>query len=115
MAWGFPIALGLAAMAVVLIRLLHKAETPRARDEIGPRGPALAPRGGRVRRFAIPRAGAAILATLVTWLDTLLVGALDSTAAAGVYTAASRFPLVGFAFLGAVLIVIAPQVGGFSW
>jgi O-antigen/teichoic acid export membrane protein len=117
-AWGFPIALGLTAMFVVLFRLLHKAERRAAegrppRSEPPPQARPWLRVAAEFWRFAIPRAGAAILATLVTWLDTLLVGALDSTAAAGVYTAASRFSLVGFAFLGAVLIVISPQVGGF--
>jgi O-antigen/teichoic acid export membrane protein len=115
-AWGFPIALGLAAMVAVLVRLLHKAERRGTEGSASAPAPEARPWqrvAAEFWRFAIPRAGAAILATLVTWLDTLLVGALDSTAAAGVYTAASRFSLVGFAFLGAVLIVIAPQVGGF--
>ncbi len=46
----------------------------------------------------------------ILWLDTLLIGALRSAGEAAVYTASSRYIVVGQAILQAVVQAIAPQI-----
>jgi O-antigen/teichoic acid export membrane protein len=61
-------------------------------------------------RFAAPRALASLFQTLIVWLDTLFLGALGSAHEAGVYTAATRFIVLGTAFLGSVIQAVGPQI-----
>ena len=60
--------------------------------------------------FTAFRGVAAVFQVAVLWLDIFLVGALDSTEAAGHYTAASRFVFVGALALQSVVLVIGPQM-----
>ena len=62
-------------------------------------------------RFTGFRALSTALQVGLLWLDVLLIGALQSSGDAGVYTAASRYMAAGGMFLTAVILVIAPQIG----
>ncbi len=105
--WALPIAAGfLVAIAWLLVLL--------ARRERGER-----PRGERTESrqlarefwaFAAFRGAALTCQVAIAWLDVLLVGALASAAAAGVYAAAGRYIAVGSFALQAVILVIGPQV-----
>jgi O-antigen/teichoic acid export membrane protein len=61
-------------------------------------------------RFAVPRAVASLLQTLVFWLDTLFLGALRSSHEAAIYTASTRFIVLGIVLLGAVIQAVGPQI-----
>lgn len=110
MGWVLPFAVGVPIAAVWLARLLRRAEARDDRDDFGPR--PLRALASEFWRFSSPRALAAVFQTMITWLDTLLIGALRSTSDAGVYTAATRYILVGTSFIQTIVIVISPQIAG---
>ncbi len=80
------------------------------------RGPPRLAAGQRERlaagfwRFAAPRGLAGTFAIFVTWLDILLVGAMLSRYAAGVYGAVSKLAVVGTFALEGTRLAIAPQL-----
>ena len=108
LAWAVPIGLSVVVAGIVLWRMVFHVER---RDGAAP---PTAPRevAREFWRFSAPRAVSAVFATLVTWLDTLLVGALYGTREAGIYTAAARYVLLGTALLMAITLVIGPQISG---
>jgi O-antigen/teichoic acid export membrane protein len=61
-------------------------------------------------RFAAPRGFAGAFQIVVIWLDILLVGAVLSSYAAGVYAAVSKLALVGTFALEATRLAIGPQL-----
>lgn len=65
---------------------------------------------GEFWRFTAPRGFAGFFQVGVLWLDTLLVGALASTAEAGIYGAATRFIQVGTFANVAVIQAIGPRL-----
>jgi O-antigen/teichoic acid export membrane protein len=106
--WLVPVAIAFVASAVMLLRLLRRAE----HDDPPPAGPTRSTRelASEFWRFAAPRGLAGTLGITVTWMDVLLVGALRSTREAGIYAAASRLGIVGAYAMQAVGMVIAPRV-----
>jgi len=109
LAWASPIVVGFGVAAVALRVLLLRAERG---DRVEPSSPrrSTAELAGEFWRFAAPRAVAGFLGTAVLWLDTLLVGALRSTAQAGIYTAATRYLVMGTVPMQAIQLAIAPQI-----
>jgi O-antigen/teichoic acid export membrane protein len=108
--WIVPFAVGLP---LALLWLRHQVRQEEA-ETLGPLAPPR-PSGelaGEFWRFASPRALAAFFQTLITWLDTLLIGALRSTGEAGVYTASTRFVAVGTVLVQTFIVVISPQIAG---
>ena len=61
-------------------------------------------------RFTAPRACQGIFQVTILWLDILLVGAIISRHAAGVYAAVSKLALVGAFALEGTRLAISPQV-----
>lgn len=59
--------------------------------------------------FTKPRIGGQMLDVMVLWIDVLLVGALASPTAAGVYGAVSRFAIVGMFVAEALMKVVGPR------
>ncbi len=156
-AWGIPVAGGLAASALIFAGIL-RAEVPvrvvpregpgRRRAQGGaalrpPRRPPRRPplyaatrrgipdpprRAGRHRRppgqaddrrqglgaefwrFTAPRAFQGTFQVVILWLDILLVGAMVSRYAAGVYAAVSKLALVGTFVLEGNRLAIGPQL-----
>jgi O-antigen/teichoic acid export membrane protein len=110
LSWAVPIAIGFVAAACWLSVLVARAAPARAT-------PAWRTPSRTVFadfwRFASPRAAAAFFAATVAWIDVLLVGALASARAAGIYAAASRLALLGALFLRALILVLGPQVSAF--
>jgi O-antigen/teichoic acid export membrane protein len=105
--WIAPLALAFFVTAIVLLSLVRRAEA----SETSLRSPPTSYRvlASEFWRFASPRAIAAVFGITIAWLDVLLVGALRSTAEAGVYAAVSRISIVGALVLDAVGMAIAPQ------
>jgi O-antigen/teichoic acid export membrane protein len=66
--------------------------------------------GAAFWRFAAPRGFAGTFQVVVIWLDILLVGALISRHAAGVYSAVSKLALAGAYALEGTRLAIGPQL-----
>jgi O-antigen/teichoic acid export membrane protein len=49
---------------------------------------------------------------LVNWMDTVIVGAILGTAAAGIYGAGTRYVLPGIFVADAIMQVVAPRISG---
>lgn len=126
-AWSIPLLGGLLAAWVIFDRLMRRErsrETSRAPEQdvassaaSGSVGKAANPYLPSTRglaaefwRFAGPRGFAGTFQITVAWLDILLVGAILSRYAAGVYGAVSKLAVVGtFAMQGSQL-AIGPQL-----
>jgi O-antigen/teichoic acid export membrane protein len=107
-AYGLPVLLPLVAGGIWLVRLLHRAERQDDIEE-GPHRPT-GELAGEFWRFTAPRGLAAFFNVTLFRVDTLLLGALLTASAAGIYTAATRLTITGFLALTAVQQVIAPQI-----
>ena len=93
--WAAPIVLLVAPATIWFAHLLRRSE----------RGASSAPLdrverpGSLLRRefwsFTLPRSFSGIFQISITWFDTILVGAIASAAAAGIYSAAIRYLMVG--------------------
>jgi O-antigen/teichoic acid export membrane protein len=107
-AWASPLVLAAAAAVIVLLRQVRRSEP----DERGSSGGVRATwtLAGEFWRFAAPRGVSAVIGVSIYWLDTLLVGALLGPQQAAIYTAATRFIILGFVVLGAVQFITAPLV-----
>ncbi len=64
----------------------------------------------RFWRFALPRSFAGVFALTITWVDSLLLGALDGSDAVGVYSASIRWLIVGNVAGNAVTLAFGPQI-----
>ena len=111
-AWAAPWAAALVPTALWTVVLLRRAE--RALDaRLGAAGPDPLARGDLARRFwsfALPRSFAGVFALTITWVDSLLLGAMEGTGAVGVYSAAIRWLIVGNVAGNAVTMAFAPQI-----
>jgi O-antigen/teichoic acid export membrane protein len=105
-----PYLPALAAGLAWLALLLRRAERPR---DGGPDPQPARPTGrlvGEFWRFTGPRGLAAMFQTTSLWLNTLMVGALRSTADAGIYAASSRYLTVAAMAAVAIRQVLAPKL-----
>jgi O-antigen/teichoic acid export membrane protein len=104
LAWAIPILAGFAVSAWWLGRQVEQVAPRRVsqRPDV-----ALA---FEFWRFASPRALAAAFQATAAWVDVILVGALASVRAAGIYAAASRLVFLGIVFLRALILVLGPQI-----
>jgi O-antigen/teichoic acid export membrane protein len=95
---------------------LHRAVHSARRRERGHREPPVPVEGRRQSlgtefwRFTAPRACQGIFQVTILWLDILLVGALISRHAAGIYAAVSKLAMVGAFALEGTRLAIQPQV-----
>ena len=108
--WAATAAVALVPAAWAMHRLVRRALT----DGDGP-VPSSTPWRTTARdywAYTAPRAVGQVSEVAVTWLDTVVVGALVSTAAAGVYAAGTRFLLPGLFIGEALMQVSAPVVSG---
>jgi O-antigen/teichoic acid export membrane protein len=112
-AWGLPIALAAMATLVWVGILLRRSE------RLGPSdSPVSSVRkwrtdskmGAEFWRFSLARGLAGIFQVAAAWLGTLLVGALGTSREAAVFTASSRYILVGTFTAAAINLTIAPQI-----
>ena len=69
--------------------------------------------GAEFWRFTGPRAFQGIFQVTIIWLNILLVGAMISQHAAGIYAAVSKLALVGAFALEGTRLAISPQVSAF--
>ncbi|CAN5853116.1 lipopolysaccharide biosynthesis protein [soil metagenome] len=105
-AWATPWALAVVPMGYCTVVLLRRIE---ARAPAGG-GTPVDGLGREFWTFAAPRSLAGLFQVGILWIDTLLIGVLVSTAASGVYSAATRWLIVG-QFAGmAIATAFAPQI-----
>jgi O-antigen/teichoic acid export membrane protein len=108
LSYGLPIGLSfLAAMSWLLV-----LERRTEHHAYGTERQVSSPKAlfGEFWRFAAPRGLAGVFQVAILWLDTLLIGAMRSAGEAAVYTASSRYIVVGQAILQAITQAIAPQI-----
>lgn len=105
-AWAAPLAIALAAAAVVLVVQLRRHERGLVNGAPWWTG---ARTRRRIRRYAAPRMLSAGLEQAVLWLDVLIVGAILGPAAAGIYGGASRFIAAGLIVDTALRVVVSPR------
>ena len=64
-------------------------------------------------RFTAPRAVGSALSITLLWLDLVLLGVLRGPTDAGIYSAVIRYGSLVTLALGAVILVVAPQISGY--
>lgn len=108
--WRLPIG-PRAVRSRLAIRLRHRVRDGGHHRVLPDSGAAPGERLGlEFWRFAAPRGLAGAFQIVVIWLDILLVGAVLSSYAAGVYAAVSKLALVGTFALEATRLAIGPQL-----
>lgn len=105
LAWAGPLAASAIFLGLWVAILLRRAE--RA---VSTTGAASARPAESFWAFTAPRALAGVFAVVILWLDTLLVGALESAEAAAIYAACTRFAVLGSLVALALTHAIEPQL-----
>jgi O-antigen/teichoic acid export membrane protein len=107
-AWGVPIALGLAVALWWLRVLVRDVEAVgHASPQPPTRARALA---SEFWSFTAPRGITGVFQVTILWVGTLMVGNLRSTADASVYTASTRYLVAGSVVNLAIIQVIGPKL-----
>lgn len=104
-AWVLPYVLAAVAACWVVLRIL---------DRRAPAGSARPPDAAAIRRdfwsFNWPRAIASVSQIAIQRADIIIIGAMVSPSAAAVYTAATRFVVLGQFGVQAIQQVLQPQI-----
>ena len=108
--WGLPWVAGAAVGLWWLWGLMLKAERRDRRVNGRRRSRPTTLLASKFWRFTAPRGMAGIFQIVVLWLNTLLVGRLDSTKAAGIFNAATRYITAGLMVGVAVQQVAGPKL-----
>jgi O-antigen/teichoic acid export membrane protein len=108
-AYALPIGAGFFVAIVLLSMLERRTLESLSTDRVVTPWRRIA---SEFWNFTAPRGLAGIFQVSILWLDTLLIAALadDGAAQTAVYTASSRYIVVGQAILIAVTQAIAPQI-----
>ncbi|MEW6476288.1 MAG: polysaccharide biosynthesis C-terminal domain-containing protein [Actinomycetota bacterium] len=110
LAWGLPFVAGSVVGMWWLWGLLLKAERRDRRTNGRRRSRPTGVLAEKFWRFTAPRGLAGIFQIVVLWLNTLLVGRLDSTKSAGIFNAATRYVTAGLMVGVAVQQVAGPKL-----
>ena len=110
LAWALPFLIGTAGGLWWLWGLLLKEERRDRRTNGRRRSRPTMLLAEKFWRFSAPRGLAGIFQVVVLWLNTLLVGRLDSTKAAGIFNAATRYITAGLMVGVAVQQVAGPKL-----
>lgn len=108
LAWGLPSLVSLVVAIPWLGGALHRDEARREPAERRP-VPVIA---SEFWRFTIYQALATIVQIVLLRLDVLLVGGIENSKQAGIYSAASRYLTPGVMFATAIVFVVGPQLAG---
>ena len=106
--WAATNLIALVPAAVVFVRLVSRAADGAGLDHT----PVEAQLVRDFWSFTGPRAVGQMSEVAVVWLDTVLVGALVSTSAAGIYASGTRYLLPGAFTSDALMQVTGPRVSG---
>jgi O-antigen/teichoic acid export membrane protein len=107
--WFVPEIVGLAVASEWLRRLVRSAEPDRARAAAARPHREL---GLEFWHYTVYQAFSTVVAIILLRLDVILLGALDSSQAAAVYSAAGRYLVAGTTLLTAIVFVVGPQLAG---
>lgn len=113
-----PVGVGACWAATNLVALAFSTQAMRSRVERAVRraGVAHAPASRPIARefwsFTAPRAVGQSAEVAVNWVDTVLVGVLLSTTAAGIYASGTRYILPGIYAANALMQVTGPRISG---
>lgn len=113
-----PVGVGIAWAATNLVALVFsgRAMQVRVQGALAASGrPALAADRRQARAFwafTAPRAVGQASEVAVNWIDTVLVAALVSTTAAGIYASGTRYLLPGLYAAEALMQVTGPRISG---
>ncbi|HVW33883.1 MAG TPA: polysaccharide biosynthesis C-terminal domain-containing protein, partial [Acidimicrobiia bacterium] len=110
LSWAVPQLIGAVIGFWWFWGLLLKAERKDRRQNGRRRSRPTTVLANRFWRFTSPRGMAGIFQIVVLWFDTLLVGRLDSTEAAGIYNAATRYITAGLMVGVAIQQVAGPKL-----
>jgi O-antigen/teichoic acid export membrane protein len=106
-AWALPYAVGLAVLACWLLRLIGGDNAVRHPPG---RHAAEAPLPSEFWRYTLPRSLASVAQMALQRLDIVLVGAFLGAANAAVYTAATRFLVVGQLANQSISLAVQPKL-----
>jgi O-antigen/teichoic acid export membrane protein len=111
-----PRGVGVAWAATNVVALVFSARAIRWRVKRAVEGVTPVPASRAIAAdfwsFTGPRAVGQASEVAVNWLDTVLVGALVSTTAAGIYASGTRYLLPGMFAAEALMQVTAPRISG---
>ena len=110
LAWGLPFVVGAAGGGWWLWGLMLKEERRDRRINGRRRSRPTTVLAEKFWRFTAPRGLAGIFQIVVLWLNTLLVGRLDSTKSAGIFNAATRWVTAGLMVGVAIQQVAGPKL-----
>jgi O-antigen/teichoic acid export membrane protein len=110
MAWVVPQAIGATIALWWFWGLLLKAERRDRRLNGRRRGRSSRVLAVKFWRFTGPRGVAGLFQIVVLWVNTLMVGRLDSTKAAGIFNASTRYVTAGLMVGVAVQQVAGPKL-----
>jgi O-antigen/teichoic acid export membrane protein len=109
LSWGAPLVIAAAASVALLARRVRTDRMKAALSNSGDQAPLpkiFAP----FWIFSAARSVQAAFVVLVVYLDVILVGGLQSSAAAGIYTISSRYTYLGTTPAQGVAYAIGPQL-----
>jgi O-antigen/teichoic acid export membrane protein len=110
LAWVVPQLIGAVIAVWWFWGLLLKAERRDRRQSGRRRSRPTTVLANKFWRFTAPRGLAGIFQIMVLWLNTLLVGRLDSTRSAGIFNAATRYVTAGLMVGVAIQQVAGPKL-----
>lgn len=111
LAWSAPYIAALVVLTLWTLDRARKVMANLSRD-----GEAQPPEEGLASafwRFSAPRAVSRAFSVALQRIDIVLIGALRGPADAALYTAATRFPILGLMFVQAIQQVMAPKISEF--
>jgi len=109
LAWALPYAAAAVLAVVWLLALLGRPGAPAGAPAEAPLGGGPLP-AGQFWRFTLPRAASSLVQLSLQRLDVVLVAALAGPVEAAVYTAATRFLVVGQLGGQAVSTAVQPRL-----
>jgi O-antigen/teichoic acid export membrane protein len=107
-AWAGTNAVAIVLSAIVLQRRVHRAVEATGR----PATPASRSQTREFWAFTAPRAVGQSAEVAVNWLDTVIVGIIMGTTAAGIYASGTRYLLPGVYAAEALMQVTGPRISG---
>ncbi|MBI2711040.1 MAG: flippase [Actinobacteria bacterium] len=116
LAWAVPTVVALVPLALWTAHLVRASEREirsrlaRTADAAGAPAARPDPLSRRFWRFTLPRSLAGVFQLGLLWLDTILLGALAGSRAAGVYSASTRWLVAGNMVGMAVTLAFGPQI-----
>lgn len=105
-AWAAPLLPALMAALLVAWWQIRRLESAAHSTPVWRVSPDLRK---KITLYALPRTLSSVLEQGLLWIDVVLVGAIAGSAAAGIYSGASRFVAAGLIIDSALRVVVSPK------